>query len=82
MKTKEEKLKILRSGKFTIYYHDNDPGSWAVYDTFVEDSEIEDWDEFDKQHKLFEGTGLGELGYAPEEVVLLVEALGGKTESV
>ncbi len=82
MKTREEIIKILRSGKFTIYFHDNDPGAWAIYDTFVDDSEIEDWDEFNKAHMLYEGTGYGEVGYAPEVVVLLVEALGGKCESV
>jgi hypothetical protein len=78
----QEKLELLRRGNFTIYYHDNDPGSWAVYDTFVNDDEIEDWEAFDAMHKLFEGTGYGSEGYCPEEVALLVEALGGKSESV
>lgn len=81
LKTRDEILKILRTGKFTIYFHDNDPGAWSIYDTFVDSNEIEDWDEFDAVHKLYEGTGYGEIGYAPEEAVLLVEALGGQIES-
>lgn len=79
--THEEKIKVLRSGKFTLYFHDNDESAWSVYDTFVPD-DVEDWDDFDRKHKLFEGTGFGGIGYCPEVIVLLVEALGGKVDSI
>ena len=82
MKTLEEIIKILRTGNFTLYFHDNEPGAWAIYDTFVDPNEIEDWEEFDKVHKLYEGTGYGNAGYAPEEAVILVAALGGKIGSI
>ena len=82
MKTDIEILEILRSGNFTLYFHDNDEGAWAIYDTFVDDNEIENWEEFNKEHKLYEGTGYGNIGYAPEIAVLLVDALKGKIGSI
>jgi len=82
MKTREEILKILRTGNFTIYFHDSDPGAWAIYNTFVDDTEIEDWDEFDAAHKIYEEPYDTSVGYAPGIVILLADALGGKVESV
>lgn len=78
---RHERVQVLKSGKFSIYFHDNEDNAWAVYDTFIPEH-MEDWEEFDKRHKLFEADGWGAKGYATEIVVLLVEALGGKVESI
>lgn len=78
-KTREEILKVLRSGNFTIYFHDSDENAWDIYDTFVDSGEIEDWEEFDKLHKIYEPKNEWSNGYISTEVQLLVDALGGKT---
>lgn len=70
--TKNKAIELLKSGNFTILYHDN--GDWRIT----------------KGHKKYEQVPCGgqevrfydECGYAPPIVLLLVEALGGKVDSV
>lgn len=72
--TDKKVLALLRSGNFTLLYHDN--GSCTlykgkhVYEDATEDDECENFDT--NQHE----------GYLPREVMLLVSALGGKCDSI
>lgn len=71
-KSREEISKILKSGDFTIAYHDNQD-AWLYkgkleYDDLPENGGI----------PLDGYTD----GYIPVEVDLLVQALGGKTETI
>lgn len=71
-KQKKKVIEILRSGDFTIAYHDNqDPWLYEgrlEYDDLPEDGGIplDGWTD----------------GYIPIEVELLVKALGGNTETI
>jgi len=69
---KEKLLEILKSGDFTIAYHDN--GYCNVYRGKFEDYE-------DLKGKPIEFDGW-EDGYAVVETQYLVEALGGKVVSI
>jgi hypothetical protein len=69
---KEEIIKLLKSGKFTIAYHNNCcpslyKGIWA-YEKLENKKEIET-EQFDN-------------GYCPGIVSLLTEALGGESDSI
>jgi hypothetical protein len=70
---KENKIvELLRSGDFTIAYHDN--GYACLYKGKF------DYDSLPKKELSdFDG---GDIGYAPNVVVLLVAALGGKIDSI
>lgn len=68
---------MLRSGKFYVYVHDNDPDAWSIYDEAFEDYDIEDWDEWDEKHKIYEPEGWAG-GYLSLLDELLIEALHGK----
>jgi hypothetical protein len=66
-------VEIMRTGDFTIAYHDNDGGCFYKgkhkYEDLPDDADY-DFDVY------------GQSGYLPEAVELLVRALGGKSESV
>lgn len=71
MKNKADILELLRSGDFTVSYHDNATpglykGKWKYEDLEdAEEIELANWED----------------GYCPQIVSLLVEALGGKSNS-
>ena len=71
MKEKEI-IELLRSGNFTIAYHDNDGGCLYKgkykYDNLPDEADY-DFDVY------------GKSGYLPEAVELLTKALGGKCDS-
>lgn len=73
MNNKEKLLKILKTGNFTIAYHDL--GYCVIY---------KGHHEYDKLPKieLFESDNCCNDGYIPEIVELLVEALKGKVISI
>ena len=65
-------IKLLRSGNFTLTYHDN--GACDIYKGHVE---------YEKLPKKSLATFAGcSDGYIPDEVAILVEALGGKVDSI
>lgn len=70
---KAQLIELLKSGNFTIRYDDNGAG----------DIVKGRWDTYEKSCKkaVLEFGGQGD-GYAPVEVELLVEALGGKVQSI
>lgn len=70
--TKKKVIEILKSGDFTIAYHDSD-----YCDIYMGKHNYEDLPE--KPIKECEDKY---IGYIPEVVELLVKALGGKVESV
>lgn len=73
-KNAKELIKLLKSGDFTIAYHDN--GVCSVYKgrhQYDDLPEKEDW-EFDMNDNY--------NGYAPAIVCYLIQALGGKCESI
>lgn len=73
MKDKEI-IELMKTGEFTLAYHDN--GSCSLYKgkfSFDDDNdEVESLHEFDCDFE----------GYLPKEVALLVKSLGGKSESI
>lgn len=72
--TDKKIIDLLKSGNFTIAYHDN--GQCGLYKGKL------DYDDLpEKEERLFEGNHAA-LGYAPEIVCILVEALGGKIDSI
>ena len=65
-------IDLLKSGNFTIAYHDNEycclyKGK-LEYDNLPEDGEIAEYDD--------------SRGYIPDIVDILVKALGGKAETI
>lgn len=70
--SKKKLIELLKSGNFTLAYHDNDDcclyEGHQKYDDLEADSEIFSFGPSDS--------------YAPSEVILLVEALGGKCRSL
>jgi hypothetical protein len=79
-KTREQIIQILKSGDFTIYYHDNEAPT--LYQKKWDMDEENDRDECETVKKFeidFDDYGGG--GYCPEIVDLLTEALGGVTGS-
>lgn len=70
---KKQIIELLKSGDFTIAYHDNGVASLYKgrhkYENLPED-------------ELDVGTLFEQEGYCPGEVALLVKALGGRTESI
>lgn len=65
-KKKKKLIELLKSGNFTLAYHDSD--YCCLYESHHKDSEIFIFGSSDS--------------YVSEEVKLLVEALGGKWESI
>lgn len=74
-------IDVLRAGKFYVYIHDNDEDAWSIYDEPFDDFRIDDWDEWDEKHKIYESETWG-TGYLSSLNELLIEALGGKGGSV
>lgn len=70
--TKREIIELLKSGDFTIAYHDS--GYCCLYQGKIPYSKLPE-----ESIKEFEGTT---KGYIPCEVELLVVALGGKVSSI
>lgn len=68
--TKEKLIELLKSGDFSVHYDDN--GSGRI---------VKGQHNYGKGKTVHEFDGNG-FGYAPVEVELLVEALGGRTDSV
>lgn len=69
--TEKEIVQLLKSGDFTIAYHDN--GYACLYKGRMEYEDLPD-----KEYYTFFGDG----SYTPEEVKLLIRALGGSSQSV
>lgn len=65
-------IELLKSGNFTIAYHDNQ--SPSLYEGRHTYEELEDKEEI--QLEIFDG------GYVPDIVCYLVEALGGRSTSI
>lgn len=73
-KNKRQKVvELLRSGNFTVIYDDN--GSGSIY------KGKHDYGNCLQKDKVVDFGGQG-WGYTPEEVELLIEALGGEVDSV
>ena len=68
-------IELLRSGNFTIIYHDNQ--CCSLYKGHVKIDDIEE----DAKTE-FEFDDLGQDGYLPSVVQALVKALGGKSDSI
>jgi hypothetical protein len=71
--TTNKVIEIMRTGDFTIAYHDNDGGCFYKGKYKYEDLPEEADYEFDLY---------GQSSYLPEAVELLTRALGGKSNSV
>jgi len=71
-KKREKIIELLRSGNFTITYHDND--YCCLYKGHLEYDELPK-----KEIQSFSGHS---DGYITEIVEVLVEALGGKVDSI
>lgn len=71
---KQSIIKILKSGNFTLAYHDN-----GYCDLYKGRYEYDELPEDENSIAEFEGM---EEGYIPAEVLYLIEALGGKVDSV
>ena len=76
---KKRIIKILKSGNFSIYYHDN--GCASIYEGKYNFDEIQDeeWDKLQEEKLIFESEP---DGYYTLDVELLVEALDGELYSV
>lgn len=70
----QDLIKLLKSGNFTIAYHDNQAG--CVYRDRIDD--------YDKLPSPVDGfdSWMHEEGYLPYIVKMLVKALGGKALSI
>lgn len=73
-------MELLKSGNFSVHYHDN--GSGSIYENRFEYEDFQDMEGNDRSpgREVFE-FGNDEQGYLPYIVKLLVEALGGKCGS-
>lgn len=71
-------LEVLKSGDFTLYYHDN--GYCSLYPGKIKPSQM---DEENKNYvnPIYEFNGCTN-DYTPEEVSYLVKALNGKVNSI
>ena len=69
----DELIKLLKTGNFTVAYHDN--GYCIIYKGRHE------YDDLPKKN-IYIPHDMWDVGYAPHIVVLLAEALGGKVDSV
>lgn len=68
-------VKLLRSGDFTIAYHDS--GDYAIYN-----GQYDSYDELPElAHAVYQDESSGD-GYVPSEVDLLTVALGGIAISI
>ena len=78
---KKKLIKLFQSGNFTIVYWDSDgPTIYGGKWDYNKESEKDDYKEMNKHAVEF--NDYGECGYAPDVVVLLAEALGGKVDSI
>lgn len=66
-------IKLLKTGNFTIAYHDNE--SPSLYEGKWKYEQLESKNEIDTND-------YGRHGYCPHIIYLLVKALGGKTDSI
>jgi hypothetical protein len=78
--TKSSITKLLRSGNFTIIYWDRGEatlykGKWDINNEYERD----DYETMEKSEVDY---FIGEDGYCPDIVTLLVHALGGKSDSI
>jgi len=79
-KTHEQIIQILKSGDFTIYYHDNEAPTLYQKKWYMdEENERDECKTVEKFEIDFEDYN---SGYCPKIVDLLAEALGGITGSV
>lgn len=69
-------LEIIKSGDFSVYYHDN--GCSTIYQGKHDFDEVKDWDAMEKLI-IFESEP---NGYHTSDLELLVDALGGVIYSV
>lgn len=77
---KKKIIDILKSGNFTIVYHDNEYCSLYKGHHKYDDLTDDDGEEIVKEEaQLIKCNG---DGYIPEEVMYLVKALGGKVDSI
>jgi len=67
---KTKLIELLKTGNFSVHYDDNGSGR------FVKGKK-----DYGEGRTIFEFEGRG-IGYAPTEVEILVEALGGAVDSV
>lgn len=72
IKQKKEIIDLLKSGNFTIAYHDN--GHACLYKGRFKYEDLPEREDFDFDNDF--------IGYIPMEVDLLVRALGGKIEGI
>lgn len=81
--SKKEALAVLKSGNFSIHYHDN--GSGSIYRGRFDYDKLQDKEGNDanpgEEILQFDNSSPLEDGYVPGIVKILVEALGGKTGS-
>lgn len=80
---KEDIIKLLKSGDFTIIYWDSDEAT--LYQKKWDKDEEFERDDYETMNKFIvnyiDYTGLTR-GYCPTIVELLTEALGGKSDSI
>lgn len=78
--TREETIEILKSGNFTVRYDDNGSGT-IIEGRFDDYEDTYDPESGENNGRSFEFGGWVD-GYTPEEVEMLVEALGGRSTSI
>lgn len=72
-KTKKQIIELLKSGNFTLAYHDKE--YCCLYEGH------HSYDELESEQEIFFFESYDSEGYIPGEVRLLIEALGGKCET-
>ena len=80
MISKKAVIKLLKSGNFTIYYHDNQ--ACSIYRGKLSQEEIEKCDEEHNNTHIPVYDPMDEDGYLPEITKLLTQVLGGKSCSI
>lgn len=80
MKISKKIIDILKSGNFTLVYHDNQSCILYKGKHTYNDLTDKDGDPIVKEEAVFEGWSYD--GYIPLEVAALVKALGGKVDSI
>lgn len=78
MRNQKKIIELLKSGNFSLYYHDSDNCTLHNGHISYEETDLEEYPE----NK--EVATLGDLtdGYLPDIVILMAKALGGKVGSV
>lgn len=76
----KEAIKVLKSGNFSIHYHNN--GSGSIYKNRFEYDDFMDEEGNDiQQEEVYSFNYDASIGYLPEIVQLLTLALGGNADS-